>query len=211
MTRHCLAAFAVCLAPVVAVDGQEKPKETYATLLERVKKADPKADFLKLRMAFTETDQYNPYGQRDKNADGMMKALDDEDYTKALELADGILKKKYVDMNSQFVAYRACTALKKEEQAKHHKFVMDGLLRSILDSGDGLSPAKAFVVISTEEEYFVLGAFGIRKTKQALLSEKGQKIDRIDGVQLKAKTEVSMYFNVSRQFTWLERQFKKDE
>jgi hypothetical protein len=194
-----------------AVAAQEKSKPSFDTLLEQVKKSDPKADFLRLRMAFTETKQYDPYGEDLKTRGAMSEALEKEDYAKAAELAEKIMKEKYVDLRAHLVASRAYSALKKEEQAKYHKYVFDGLLQSILKSGDGKSPATAYVVIGTDEEYVVLGASGIRRTAQALIGEKDQKFDRVDGIDLESKERVTRYFNITRQFSWLEQQFKKDK
>ena len=101
-------------------------------------------------------------------------------------------------------------SLPKEDQAKFHHYVYDGLVQSILKSGDGKSPASAYVVISTDEEYAVLRALGIRSTQQALMGEKGEKIDRISGVNEKSNETVTLYFNVTRPFKWLEDQFKKN-
>jgi hypothetical protein len=124
--------------------------------MEQVKKADPKADFLRLRMAFMQTRWYKPYDLSDKRALAMNAALEKKDYKKALELAETILQFKYVDWNAHLVAYRAHAELKNSAQSKYHRFVCDGLIRSIMQSGNGKTPATAFLVISIDEEDAVL-------------------------------------------------------
>jgi hypothetical protein len=211
MASRLFTIVVVALWTIGIVNAQEKPKPTYDTILEQVKKSDPKADFLKLRMAFTETAQYSPYGEDTKTRDAMNEAMEQKEYEKAAELAQKILKSKYVDLNAHLVAQRAYTELKKDDQAKYHKYVYDGLLQSILKSGDGKATASAYVVIATDEEYAVLAALGIRPNRQALLSEKGEKFDQMVGIESKSKERVILYFNVSKPFTWLGEQLKKDK
>ncbi len=62
-------------------NAQEKTNLSYQQLLDRVKNADLKADFFQLRMAFTQTPLYKPYGDKDKTAEAMNAALDKKDYT----------------------------------------------------------------------------------------------------------------------------------
>src|SRR5262245_42663854 len=104
--------------PLASVDAQEKPTPGYDVLLEQVKKADPKADFLKLRMAFTETAGYKPYGRDRETHQKMAEALEKKDYAKAIELAEKPLKTCYVDLEAHSVLDQAYTQLGKAEQAK---------------------------------------------------------------------------------------------
>jgi hypothetical protein len=189
--------------------SQEKDEKRFDDLLAQVKKSDPKSDFLKLRMAFTKTAAYNPYDLDNMIHEEMATALDNKKYDKAIQLAEKVLSTRFVDVNAHSVASRAYTALEKAEQAKFHSFVREGLVQSILKSGDGKAAATAYVVISIDEENAVLSALGIRKSQQSLLEEKGTKFDRIVGVEEKRKERVTLYFNISRQFAWLEDQFKK--
>jgi hypothetical protein len=201
----CVLLFGA-FAPLAAA---EKPKDDYKSLLELVKKSDPKADFLKLRMAFTKTADYKPYGSDPKAYDKLTEAFEKKEDASAVKLAEALLAKRYVDMKAHFILYRAHTRLGHTKQAKFHRYVFDGLIKSVLKSGDGKKPATAFVVISTDEEYVVLGVLGIRKTSQALVDEKGKKFDRINGIDSESKNAVSLYFNIGTQWKWLEEQFKK--
>ena len=74
-----------------------------------------------------------------------------------------------------------------------------GLIDSIRSSGDGKSPAKAWVVISVAEEYAVLQALGFKPSGQSLLHQNGHSFD-----VMKAKsddgTEQTFYFNVDIPF-----------
>jgi hypothetical protein len=208
---RCFALGLSCLCGLTWVAAQEKAKPKYESLLAQVKKSDPKAEFLKLRMAFTETADYNPYDSDRKTQEEMAQALDKKEYDKAIQLTEKLLKTKYVDLKAHSVAHRAYTALGKADKAKFHRWVFDGLVQSILKSGDGKTTATAYVVIATDEEYVVLGELGIRRTSQALMEEKGQKFDRMDGIDQKSKERVTLYFNVTKPLSWLKEQFKKSK
>jgi hypothetical protein len=201
---------AVCLLPVgTSAAAQEKAGASYEALLAKVKKADPAVDFTRLRLAYTESPGYNPYGSDRKLRQQMRDALADKDYAKAAELAAKVLGSNYVDLEAHSVAHRAYRELKDTKRADLHRYALDGLIKSILKSGDGKSPKTAFMVICTDEEYAILGALGIRRTQQALVGEGGQRYDRLDGIHQETGNRVTLYFNVTRQFDWLKRQFEK--
>jgi hypothetical protein len=61
--------------------------------------------------------------------------------------------------------------LREEERAGFHKAVVQGLLRSIMDSGDGKSTETAYIVISVHEEYVVLQVLGLRPSGQSVLHQ----------------------------------------
>lgn len=195
---------------VTATGAQEPTKASYQELLERVKKADPKVDFGALRMAFTATAAYNPYGL-DQDRPRMRAAFAKKDFDKALEFAEKLLGKNYPDIEAHRVAWRAHTELQDPDKAKFHRYVRDGLVQSILKSGDGKGAQTAYVVISTEEEYAVMEWLGVRSTKQALIQEQGHKLDRHEGVNEETNQRVTLYFNIDRPFQWLEEAFKKKD
>jgi hypothetical protein len=206
---YMLCISGLLITAVVRAD--EPPKLTYADLLEKVKNDDPKADFQKLRMAFTETPNYKPYDLEREGQQALKAALENKDHERVLELANKMLGKNYVDARAHLLAFRACKELKKEEEARHHRYVYDGLVQSIRKSGDGKTMATAYVVISTDEEYVLLQELGLRSTGQALMAEKDQKFDRIDAVDEKKNERVILYFNVSKPFAWLSEQLGKDK
>jgi Domain of unknown function (DUF4919) len=122
---------------VAALWADDKPKPAFDALLAKVKRSDPKADFQQLRMAFTRTSDYKPYDtDANKIHEQMRNALQKQDYEQAIQLAEKVLKTKYVDLHAHLVAYRAYSELNKGEQAKYHRYVYDGLLESILKSAN---------------------------------------------------------------------------
>src|SRR5438132_558402 len=85
------------LAPLAVAQPQAPAKNPYEVLLESVKKSDASVDFKELRLAYTETSAYSPYGGDRESRQAMFAALNAHDYDKTLENAEKILAKNYLD------------------------------------------------------------------------------------------------------------------
>jgi hypothetical protein len=196
------------VAPV-AVYPQGDKGVAYESLLAKAKKGDATVDFKALRVAYFELHPSDG-GQHDAKAtQAMFAALNEKDYTKAIEYAENILKNNYVDIEAQLVAAVAYRDSNKPEQEKIHRFAANGLINSILSSGHGESLEKAFTVISTNEEYVILRVLGLSLKTQALLHADGHNYDRMDAVDPKTNETVTFYFNIDLPFGALEKGFKK--
>jgi hypothetical protein len=206
--RRALTIAAVLLFLLPSVAAQE-PAPTYAALLEKVKAKDPDVDFAALRMAFTETDAYAPYGGDRDTRKAMFAALNEKNYAKAVECAEKILAQDFLDINAHLGAARAHKELHNDERADFHRDVGMGLITSILRSGDGKSPETAFVVISTDEEYVLMNFLGIRPSGQSLLHKDQHSYDLMKGTEQDSGETVSIYFNIDKPFAHLAAQIDK--
>ena len=86
------------------------------------------------------------------------------------------------------------------EKAEFHKAVFLGLVRSILNSGDGKSLEKAWVVINVREEYVLLRVLGFRPSGQSLVNQNGHSYDVMKVKNAEDGTEQTIYFNVDIPF-----------
>lgn len=182
---------------------------TYEELVQRVKKSDQTVDFQQLRFAYAETKLYSPYGGDRVGRKAMFAALNAREFEAALKHSEKALETNYLDMNAHFVAFAAQKELGKTDKSDYHKFVFQGLIKSISDSGDGKSPATAFVVISTDEEYVWLNYMGLTVKSQALVEEKGHRYDMMTSINPKTGQTVVYYFNVDKPLKWLSRSLGK--
>jgi hypothetical protein len=189
--------------------AQDSPTPKYAALLDRVKKSDATVDFKELRLAYTETPDYSPYGGDRDTRQKMFAALNAREFDQAVESAEKILAKNFVEINAHFVAYVARRELGQAEKSTFHKFMFDGLVKSITGSGDGKTAETAFVVISTDEEYTLFNVLGLRPTGQALVSQNGHSFDRMTATDLKTTETVVYFFNIDKPFNWLGQSLKK--
>jgi hypothetical protein len=202
-----------CLLLLQAAGQAQKPVEKvpYDVLLERVKKQDAAVNFQELRLAFTETKQYNPYGGDRETRNAMFVALKDKQYDQALISSEKILAANYLDINAHFGAYVANRELGHADKADFHKNTFQKLLKSISDSGDGKTMATAFVVISTDEEYALFNFMGVRPTAQALIEEQSHHYDKMTVTDPKDDQNAVYYFNIDKPFNWLGNSLKTKE
>jgi len=201
------APWAAAQEPVVP--KVEAPQKTiYESLLERVKKQDQTVDFKELRLAYTDTAAYSPYGGDREARKAMFASLSAKEFEKALTSAETILSKNYLDINGHFGCFIAHRELNHADQSAYHRFVFEGLLNSIKNSGDGLTMEKAFVVISTDEEYAFFSWLGLRPNGQALIKEDGHDYDKMTALDPKTNQTVVYYFNIDKPFNWLSKSLK---
>ena len=176
-------------------------------LLEKVKQKDPSVNFTELRYAFYESPHYNPYAPmmtyRPLNA-----ALAQKNYEEVLKIAESVLAKNFVEVNAHMAAQIAYQETGNAERAEFHKFMAEGLLKSIKASVDGKSPEKAFEVISINEEYGLIRSLGLRPIGQALVEDKGRRFDAITVVDPKTNQESQIYFNIDKPFNWQSRKLQ---
>ena len=212
------AVFILVLVSVVAFSStqdppknsaQDSPKRSFAALLERAKKSDATLDFKELRMAYTETADYSPYGGERETRKKMFASLNAREFDAAVESAEKILAKNYVEINAHFVAYVAHRESGRAEKATFHKFMFDGLVKSITGSGDGKTAETAYVVITTDEEYTLFNILGLRPAGQSLITQNGHSFDRMTATNPKTNETVVYFFNIDKPFNWLGQSLKK--
>lgn len=169
-------------------------RPSYEELLKRVKETDSGVSFREFRLAYADSSQYAA------SSDGatrkaMFAALNAKDYAKALELAELILKDRYVDIYAHQTASVAYRELGKRAEGSIHASLARELIRSIVDSGDGNSPQTAMLLISEEEESVILNALQLRMVSQELQDVDGHTYDRVEAVDSGDGTVV-LFFNL---------------
>jgi len=116
-------------------------------------------------------------------------------WNEVLALSQPWVERCPVDIAARLVTAAALKKLGREAEAQEQLAWYRGLIDSILVSGDGKTPATAYVVISIREEYSVLYDLGLRPTEQALLD------GGIDAVKAESKSGTStVYFNPAASF-----------
>lgn len=179
--------------------GADK-KATYDELLAKLKAGDTSIDFRALRISYTETKQYSPYGTDSEQRRKLFKAVNDKKYKDALKVADEILDTNYVDMNAHMGASISYRELGDETKAEFHKAVFRGLVESILNGADGKSPQTAYVVICVPEEYVIVNYLGYQRGSQALVNKEGHQFDVLTVTDPDRGKSVELYFNID--FVW---------
>jgi hypothetical protein len=161
-------------------------------------------------MAYTKTKEYSPY--ESDIGDSLEKALlliDSLRFEDALSILKYIQDYNFVNIPS----YLYCGYIYKELgdalNSEYHYNIYDGLLNSIYNSGDGISPETAYIVITTKEEYDFLAWFGLQCDGQSLLNSDGYSFDMMEVTDPETKENFEIYFNIELAFDILRRSFGK--
>jgi hypothetical protein len=193
--RSVVSCFLIAIAWWASA-AAKKASGDYDRLVERVKGGDKTVDFRELRLAYADSPAYDSGPDTDPQKKAMWAALNSKDFVTVIKNADTVLASDYVDMDAHFAEYVAHRELNETDLATFHKFVFDGLLKSITDSGDGKTPETAYQVIEVHEEYVLLRFMGAGLPDQSLLHKNGHSYDEMKYEDPTSKQEVTIYFNV---------------
>jgi len=180
------------------IQKTKKQENLYSSLLIKVLRGDKTVDFKDLRLAYTKTDEYDPYQYNfDMNVyEEMFDAFADKRYEQAIKKAEIILEDNFLDIDSHVICAESHKKIGNTNQFEYHDFMTKGLISSILDSGDGKSPETAYEVISIREEKAILKVLGYQLLRTALITHEGHHYDEIDVMDRKTGNKLKIYFNV---------------
>lgn len=183
------------LAPRAAYPAAAQP--TYESLLARARRGDPNLDFTALRMAsaarLAKADAADP-----KLRKKMFDALHDDQWAAVIETGNQVLAQNFLDIDAHVLVAYAYEKSHQPEKAALHYMMGNGLLKSILASGDGRSIETAFVVISVDEEYSVLRHHHLRSETQDLVNALGHSYDVLTAQTGDTHQQVTVYFNIDK-------------
>jgi hypothetical protein len=171
----------------------------YEQLLQQARDHIESTDFTALREASTKHASYNPYARNSAQKE-FSEAVNAANWDGALQIGEAALEPDYLNADLHFgMAYVYEQIGKTAHQRWHEQFAI-GLMRSVLLSGDGASPATAFKVLYFREVYDVMRVRRLRLVRQSLLNEPdGQSYDRMECATEDGKP-VALYFNITAYF-----------
>ena len=176
---------------------------TYVDLLAAVQADPAEADYHALRMAYAQSERYDPYTQAAEQVEALRAALQAGNLPEALNAVDTLLDFNYLDIETHITADYIYTRLDQTGPAAYHRTFAQGLIRALMATGSGRDPASAFIVLAVREEYMLLHLLGFRSSSQRLLQEDGHWIDVIDATHRETGEQAQFYFNVDLPRGWL--------
>ena len=169
-------------------------EDDYYSLLDSIKDGLSN-DFFTLRMAYTKTKIYNPYDVKFDNLRKEIKlSIEEQNFKKALEFADRILKERYIDIRTHLYCSYIYKQLNDSTKLDYHYNIYNGLMNSIYFSGDGENEKTAFIVIEISEEYDLLNWLKLKWGGQSLIIKDGYSFDIVEAIDDNRETE--LFFNI---------------
>lgn len=184
---------AVCAFPLLA--AQTKPSADYATLLAQLKSGNTDIDYTQLRLSYPDSPEAKQAKDTSEPEKAMTSAMSAGNYAEALKQANLILANDFLNIDAHFVALTASRALGDWQTAAFHRSFIRGMIRSIMDSGDGKSPQTAWRVISAQEEYVIMRVLGYVTPEQSLVQKDGHSYDVMRAKNPQTGIEETFYFN----------------
>ena len=180
---------------------------TYDEMVARLEKGDLSVDYTQLRLKYAATPGYEPEAGTPL-IKPMYAALNQKDYKLALDTANTLLKRQYVNIDAHIIASLAYDGLADKSQAEIHHDIAIGLINSILHSGSGASTASPYVVISVAEEYALMRVMGWQPRKQSYLHEGKRSFDQMEVFDTRNNSDLTLYFDCTLSDSALEKALK---
>ncbi|HEV2702200.1 MAG TPA: hypothetical protein VGV09_11250 [Steroidobacteraceae bacterium] len=156
--RHAMGDRALSSTEAAAAYAQRRQFQArFADLTRRAAQGELAVDFTVLRSAYPYTDQWDPYGNKTTALlDQAAAAATGKDCVSALEKLDEILKLDFTIDAAHALRSDCLAASGREPASRIESNIADGLIHSLMDSGDGNTEASAYVIMTEREERDVL-------------------------------------------------------
>lgn len=184
-----------------ANNTQEK---IFETLKQRALRDDVSLNYSDLRESYTNTTSYRPYtsGERTRVTE-IFSLINKQQYQKCLKRTDELLERVFISLGAHYTSVICAKGLQDEEKAYLHEQILEGLLDSILKSGDGKSTQTAFVTYSSDELYTFLHLSGLQAKGQGVVNKEGKVFDAMQVIQANDENseEFTLYFDITTQWS----------
>jgi hypothetical protein len=183
-----------CGVSVAQLDDPAVAKQKYDTYKARVTGGDLSMDWRAFRLAAITAGVDGGFDWRAARA-RVLSDLDAGKNEQALAGANRIVDHNIASPEGHLLAMMALGKMGRTDEAKRERAIVDAIVKSILDSGDGRSAKTAWFTVDPAEEYFLMGAvLGMRPKGQALVREGGHAFDKMTVLDQEG-AEHELWFN----------------
>lgn len=153
-------------------------------------------------------DYYHPYGASDAKKE-FSQIYSDKKHKEAIVKGKEVLRENPVDIEVTLKMIYSYLELKDTVSAKIYGHKYFGFLDVIYASGDGQTAQTAFVVISVDDEYRIVGDLGLNVRAQMLIDDCDLLIfEKRSQRKVRKKKIKQLYFNVQMPLMSLSGTFK---
>ena len=201
----------LCSATVTPLLAQEPPAKSteFAGLMDHARMLFEDLDFTALRFEWTNLDEYNPYldisDLYKKTIPALETELEAKRFSDATNRCNSTAHVYQLDLKWNLRCEEAYEGVGDAETAAFHDFMVGGLVKSIMNSGNGKTPETAYEVITLAEQYAAFAVLEVSKGGQSLVVIDGVNFDRITVTNNATGEESFLYFKLDAVFRWLDR------
>jgi len=181
---------------------QKEHSKQYDIMVENLNNDHKDFNYLKFRKLYTKTTNYKPYTLDTFSIKRKINnAINNQDYSQCVKSANKWLELNHTSINAHAEKSFCCKKQKLKECEHKHASIVNGLLDSIVNSGDGRTPSTAYETFNTDEIYFFMHVYGLKRVSQALSDKDGRAYDVMEVESIKSGKPFTIYFDVTTQIT----------
>ncbi len=168
---------------------------SYNWLLNEARRDILKADFDKIRDAYTQREGYNPY-QQSSGTEALRAAIKKQDWSEAGLLCTELLKQDFLQIGIHQMIAQLFKRVGESERGEWHQSFANGLLNAIVRSGDGRSFERAYRIVHIREELDALRLLDFIPMRRRKVSHQGRHYEVFSVVNADGKDQGQIYFDV---------------
>ena len=170
----------------------------YSTLLKKFRENPANLgldEFFMLYYGYSDQTEYSPYKVIDQELNTML----DIDLKKSAEIAEKLL----IEYPTDFPHYLTLAGIYKQsgDYRKYSDYILCyfGFLESVKATGEGSSPASAYIITNVSHENEIAINMGYSISRQKFIPEKGHNYDLLSCKDSMGK-ELTIYFNIDKPY-----------
>lgn len=184
--------------------------DKYSELVKQLEAGNTAINYREFREAFLESKQYEVAALQGEQFAQLRASLPElmkkSDFAEIIRTTRKMLSIDYTDMLAHKILRQSYRLIGDEQNAKKYHDIEFGLLKSIVDNGDGKSCRTAWPVVKIDEEYFILQMMGATVKAQSVATD-GGICDKMEVVT--ENGSAVYYFGVSKIFERMDKSLSR--
>ena len=176
--------------------------DDYSKTVKKLESGQTDIDYRSFRENFIQSEQFKVASKKSTElnelTDKMYQQMSDKDFNGVISTTQQMLSIDYTSMTAHKILRQTYKIVGDTIGAEKYKSIQFGLLKSIVDNGDGKSCENGWPVIQISEEYFILNMLDVKLIEQSIDNENG--ICDLMVVQNENGERETYYFEISNVF-----------
>ena len=177
-------------------------EDEYSKTVSVLENGETDIDYKKFRESFLKSPQFKIAKEKRSKINELekeiYKEMSNSNYEEIKKLTKEILSIDYTNMNAHKILRQTYKILEDSTNAHKYKTIQFGLLKSIVNNGDGKTCETAWPVIQVSEEYFILDMLDSELIEQNV-DNNGGICDKMKVVNSEGEKS-TYYFEISKVF-----------
>lgn len=176
--------------------------DNYSKSVKILENGDTDIDYKSFRESFIESKQFKIASEKNTEfselTKTMYKQMSESEFDSVISTTKKMLSIDYTNMTAHKILRQTYKIIGDTINAGKYKAIQFGLLKSIVNNGDGKSCESGWSVIQVSEEYFILDMLGVKLSKQSVDNNVGI-CDRMEVTDENGE-EKTYFFEISNIF-----------